>query len=70
MSMRVECKHCSTFLLSNHQGEFVHHRSTKSCDKPEPDFPEDPALAGLPVQWVWEGGSLRAATAADQLPGA
>lgn len=28
---------------------------------------EDPALRGRPVDWVWEGGTLRRATPADQL---
>lgn len=67
MSMRVECRNCDTFLLgTNPDGTWRHHRKTNSCDTPEPDFPEDPALAGLPVQWVLEDGALRRATPEDQ----
>lgn len=67
MSMRAECKNCDTFLLgAGPRGEFVHHRKTSACDQPEPDFPEDPQLAGLPVQWVWADGVLRPAGPDDQ----
>jgi hypothetical protein len=64
--MRAECRNCDTFLLST-PGGFAHHRKTSACDRPEPDFPEDPALAGLPVHWVIEeDGALRRATPEDQ----
>jgi hypothetical protein len=62
---RLACGECGGSLLYR-EGGWVHLRRGMGHEA-DLQVAEDPALAGLPVDWVWEDGGLRRATPLDNL---